>query len=80
MAPDANGGIPRLQHSGAAAPHESWFRYVPAARRLEIRKDAGEAVQIYETARLYREWPVHKELCDSQWFFVGSELAAEVYV
>lgn len=65
MAPDADGGVSRLQHSRAAAPYEGRLGYVPAACRLEVYQGAGKAVQVYETARLYRERAVHKKLCDS---------------
>ena len=65
MAPDADGGVARLQHSRAVAPYEGRLGYVPAACRLEVYQGADKAVQVYETARLYRERAVHKKLCDS---------------
>ena len=80
MAKDADGRISGLQHSRAAAPYESWLGYVFKKSRLEIRQDAGQVVQIYETARLYWRRTVHKELRDSQRVGAGSQLAAEVYV
>ena len=48
-----------VQHSRATAPYESWLGYVFKKSRLEIRQDAGEAVQVYETARLYWKRAVH---------------------
>ena len=80
MAKDADGMISWVQHSSAAAPHASWLGYVFKKSRLEIRQDAGQVVQIYETARLYWRRTVHKELRDSQRVGAGSQLAAEVYV
>lgn len=65
MAKDANGRISGVQHSRAAAPYESWLGYVFKKSWLEVRQDTGQVVQIYETARLYWKWSVHKELCDS---------------
>ena len=53
------------QHSGAAAPYESWLGYVLAACWLEICQDAGKAVQVYEAERLHWKGSVHKELRDS---------------
>ena len=65
LAPDANGRISGVQHSGAAAPYESWLGYVLAACWLEICQDAGKAVQVYEAERLHWKGSVHKELRDS---------------
>lgn len=80
MASNADGRISGLQHSRATAPYEGRLGYVFKKSRMEICQDAGKAVPVYETARLYWEWSVHKELRDSQWVVVGSEQVAEVYV
>ena len=80
MDSNADGGMPGLQHSGATATYESWLGYVPSACRMEVRQDAGKAVQVYEAARFYWKWSVHKELRDSWRIGAGSELDEKIYV
>ena len=80
MASDANGGVSRVQYSRAATPYASWLGYVHEASWMEICQDTGDAVQAYETARLYWRRAVHKELRNPQRVGAGSQLAAEVYV
>ena len=80
MAPDADGRISGLQHSGAAVTYAGWLGYVQASGRLEVCQNADEVVPFYEGQWIHWKWSVHQKLCDSEWVGVSSELAAEVYV
>lgn len=44
LAPDANGRISGVQHSGIASPYESWLGYVFEKSRVEVCQGAGKIV------------------------------------
>lgn len=65
LAPNADGWLSGIQHTGAAAPYESWLGYVFKKGRLEVRQNTGKALQVHEGTRLHWRRTVHKELRDS---------------
>lgn len=48
MGTDVDGGVSRLQHSGAFVTYASWFEYVYEALGMEARYGTSAAVPVYE--------------------------------